>query len=480
MRLKPDEFNVTPANPYEPDRLDRVDQVDALCRVVETVDGHAVIMVDAPWGSGKTAFLKMCAATLRRAALYGKAPVGGFSSSVVIEFNAWRQSYTGDPLVDLIAVLNRSLDKQIGRRTKRRLANAARNLVFAAAQKASFGIVDLGSILTSKLTLLDPWIDAHDAAIDVEKQLTKIGQKVCQRIVILIDEVDRSSPTYALRLLEVVRNLLDVDGVVTVLTLNKEQLCHAIHSTYGPAFDADRFLQRFADIRIGLRPSSMTNKTALMASWLDEMDIAAGLRGARDSVTPAIILLLAELPGRELRDLERMVQHFRVLAHITPLEVDSRDPLGVNRQTAVTLLLLREADPAAYADYCAGVTNGYIAAERLRTVLGWSFEAQSERIAEAEQMWTAESVAILQSIDSALRRAGNLLVLALSTSRTTVPLNRIDFERDYRRAATMVRGRQVSGEELSLAAQDYSLLRQSRVGWASVPELVKLVEFLDR
>ncbi|MCH2496039.1 MAG: KAP family NTPase [Erythrobacter sp.] len=78
-------------------------------------------------------------------------------------------------------------------------------------------------------------------------------------IVIVIDELDRCRPTYAIKLLEEIKHLFDVGGVVFILALHTDQLAHSVSGAYGSAFDGKAYLRRFVDRQYslttpGLRP----------------------------------------------------------------------------------------------------------------------------------------------------------------------------------------------------------------------------------
>ena len=66
--------------------------------------------------------------------------------------------------------------------------------------------------------------------------------------MILIDELDRCRPSYAIELIEVAKHLFEADHVVFVLSVNRTQLTHSIRALYGDRFDASGYLRRFFDI----------------------------------------------------------------------------------------------------------------------------------------------------------------------------------------------------------------------------------------
>jgi hypothetical protein len=73
------------------------------------------------------------------------------------------------------------------------------------------------------------------------------GEEIIPPIIILIDELDRCRPTYAIKLLEEIKHLFDVPGLVFVLAMNVEQLGHSVCGAYGSGFDGRAYLRRFID-----------------------------------------------------------------------------------------------------------------------------------------------------------------------------------------------------------------------------------------
>lgn len=67
-------------------------------------------------------------------------------------------------------------------------------------------------------------------------------------MIVLIDELDRCRPSYAVELLETAKHLFSVDRVVFVLAVNRSELAHSIRAVYGGEFDALGYLRRFIDI----------------------------------------------------------------------------------------------------------------------------------------------------------------------------------------------------------------------------------------
>ena len=82
----------------------------------------------------------------------------------------------------------------------------------------------------------------HDAFSDY---LNKLIPHKDERLLILVDELDRCKPSYAVQLLERIKHYLSNDRITFVFAVNKDQLQHTIRAFYGEAFDAYRYLNRF-------------------------------------------------------------------------------------------------------------------------------------------------------------------------------------------------------------------------------------------
>jgi hypothetical protein len=64
---------------------------------------------------------------------------------------------------------------------------------------------------------------------------------------VLVDELDRCRPDYAIAMLERIKHLFEVDGVIFALALNTDQLAHSVRAVYGDGFGAAEYLTRFFD-----------------------------------------------------------------------------------------------------------------------------------------------------------------------------------------------------------------------------------------
>lgn len=257
IRIQPQEIEVPEDDPFKYDLLDRKEPVEILTNLVGSIDGPCVLAVDAAWGTGKTTFLRIWAQYLKNQ---------GFP---VIEFNAWETDFTGDPFVALSSELTDGLSEYTDDPLPEKVAaakNAAKEVLQRAVPSiirvATGGILDLSPLMEKEIgqflasqaqERLTSYQEARKSVQhfrtvlqDMVSTLTESSQN--RPLVVVIDELDRCRPSYAVELLEVAKHLFRVNHIVFVLAVNRSELAHSIRSLYGSDFDGEGYLRRFFDI----------------------------------------------------------------------------------------------------------------------------------------------------------------------------------------------------------------------------------------
>ncbi len=77
-----------------------------------------------------------------------------------------------------------------------------------------------------------------------------------ERVVIIVDELDRCHPDYAIALLEAMKMVFDQPGFVFVLMVNAEYLQSLAHHRFGTYGEGEQYLEKFVDLRLALDASS--------------------------------------------------------------------------------------------------------------------------------------------------------------------------------------------------------------------------------
>ncbi|WP_287146683.1 P-loop NTPase fold protein [Aeromonas sp.] len=249
------------------DRLDRARYAEFLTNylVAEGKQRNYVLNLNAEWGAGKTWFIKRWYMELK-------------THYPTVYIDAWQQDFSDDPLLTVISSIIEQLKAEAGSpqlspylSTKlASLLKATAPIVTKALFKKVSGINidevqevitadDAGKLVESLFQDTRKKTEAVQLLKHEIKQWVEaiIGKKKKQApAFILIDELDRCRPSYAVEMLETIKHIFDIQGVVFVLATDTEQLQHAIKVVYGVGFDAQSYLGRFFQRRFTLNKKS--------------------------------------------------------------------------------------------------------------------------------------------------------------------------------------------------------------------------------
>lgn len=123
---------------------------------------------------------------------------------------------------------------------------------------ATYGMVDLSESVENSFasineTLAKEQFDAYEqnkkSFSEFKKTLQKFSETMAKEmpIIFMIDELDRCRQNYAIELLEKVKHLFSIKGIVFVLGIDKQQLGRSVSVLYGN-IDVDGYLSRLIDI----------------------------------------------------------------------------------------------------------------------------------------------------------------------------------------------------------------------------------------
>ena len=218
----------------------------------------------------------------------------------VVEFNAWDTDFAADPFLALSTEIQAGLESSaadisaaikqgIKKWSKEILRHGVPELV-----RLALGSVPVVGAVSGKVTesLLDQFTESRVSSYTATKQAVSEFRSALGRaaaavfessdtkpLVVIIDELDRCRPPYAVELLETAKHLFSVDHVVFVLGINRSQLVHSISSLYGQKFDANTYLLRFVDAYIRL---PTPNRDALVTYGLQIAGLEEAVSKSRD------------------------------------------------------------------------------------------------------------------------------------------------------------------------------------------------------
>ncbi|WP_420431836.1 KAP family P-loop NTPase fold protein [Candidatus Poriferisocius sp.] len=347
VRIAVPEFVADKDNPFAGDLLGRGPRVKLLCDFARSVSDHVVIAVDGEWGTGKTAFLRMCRAYLEQQEVR------------VAEFNAWTESYTTDPVFNLASALAEVVEGD--RLTK--IIEAAKVIGVAAGKSLPFKVGDVVSeaaeMIAQNQAFPNGLPEYRDCVRGFKEALEQEAARADGPLLVLVDEMDRCLPQQVVEYLGAVHNLLAVPGVVVVLAINLEQTARGLEAVYGSAYGSKRYLQRFFSLRMTLDGAIETDGLLPLIRLLrghfgDDVESA----GSADFID--YLLSIPAMASRgSLRDLQRVGQALQLTAAVgfgqkTGLNTSDQGNLTQLLLVALALLVLSQLDEKLYREFMEG------------------------------------------------------------------------------------------------------------------------------
>ena len=253
-----------------------------LTQIVHSVKGPCTLSIDAAWGNGKSTFLRLWAQYLRNL----KFPV--------IEFNAWETDFCCDPFLALSEAVTNGLGNRAESKNNK-LRETAKEIIRRAVpgviRLGTAGILDLHPLLDKEFgNVLSSLAEERMASYEEQQKslssfrdiLQNIANEIMQDgkpLVIMIDELDRCRPDYAIQFLEITKHLFSVDHVIFVFSINRSELEHSVKAIYGNEFNGDGYLRRFSDIDFRL---PKPDRSRLISELIESTEIHHYFKRTKD------------------------------------------------------------------------------------------------------------------------------------------------------------------------------------------------------
>jgi hypothetical protein len=302
---------VEESDAFKNDVLGRKAYGEALLNLVTRSSDELVISLDGRWGEGKSTFVKMWQGLLSEAKIQN------------IYIDAFANDYLDDAFISVASAITVFVEENIEKESSEKAAELKTKVKRIGGQllswsaKVAVKAATLGAIKESELdelndikndiskgtsnllgSIIEERLVSHSKDIELIEEFRELLSEIPSKLegasenplVVIIDELDRCKPSFAIEMLEKIKHLFSVKNVVFILVMHKEQLEESVRCIYGQNIDAHTYLQKFINIETKL-PKQITDRYTNdlksysrkllqlheMETWGDDQNIVEGI-----------------------------------------------------------------------------------------------------------------------------------------------------------------------------------------------------------
>ena len=262
------------------DYLSRQPYLDLLKSIIANQCGNPSgysFAIDGEWGCGKTWILTELEKQLAE---------DSENKYLIFHYNAWENDFYDEPLVAILSVMIEKLEefckseevinginKKLAATSLKILKNLVISIVNATVQnKIAVDFKDVvedfqkigdeKSDLKSLKKEVDSFFTLKSGIKEIRNQLTELSGE--HKILLIVDELDRCLPEYAIKVLERLHHVCNGIPIIQIITINKKILASNIAKVFGKDYQTEdhpdilinlfceSYLQKFIDIIIPL------------------------------------------------------------------------------------------------------------------------------------------------------------------------------------------------------------------------------------
>lgn len=261
------------------DILNRDEFVEQLVRLVENISENKTstcFAINGAWGSGKSFVLDMFEEKL--SVIQSEETFN--EKYFIVRYNCWKYDYYEEPLIAIVS----SILVEIEKKTKIIPDSEQKSKAIGMLKATSYALLTVGNAMVKTKTGIDfkKGLETllkgrkaggeeyekkygHDKYFQLNKVIDTLSeslQKIAKEytVVIIVDELDRCVPEYAIKVLERLHHLTEEkSNIVTIVAVDKEKLKESINHIFGFKY-AEEYLKKFINFDITLNNGEVSEK----------------------------------------------------------------------------------------------------------------------------------------------------------------------------------------------------------------------------
>lgn len=255
------------------DLLDRGAFVDNVIKIVNQLSENKMgccFAIEGSWGIGKTFVIEEIEKKLNVVLSEETA----YDKYFVFHYNCWQYDYYEEPAVAIISAMLSSIkeDKAVANQEIDGLVRAGWDIAkdklkeiagLYLENKIGVNLISLFQDIEEKRQNNDRAIYEFDDLFNFGQTIEKVRQCLEEiakerTLVLVVDELDRCIPLYAIKVLERLHHIFDgLENVVVIMAIDRKQLEHSVEEMFGGrtdenSMDIEKYLRKFISFSLRL------------------------------------------------------------------------------------------------------------------------------------------------------------------------------------------------------------------------------------
>lgn len=220
----------------------------------ENSENGLAILLNGSWGSGKTTFLKEVEEYINNSSDY----------ELFTNYNSYTYDFYENAYLPFFASIENKvkLGEDFGKLIRCTGKNVLKDIVSVSYAIANSVVkdktgIDLNDIRNNIIEIqnedyLKSFEDFKKCKEKIKGKLDKICKEKPQ--IIIIDELDRCKPSFAMETLEIVKHFFDIENCIFIIAVDKLQLQESAKTIFGQGMNIEKYFSKFFDYQYNLLP----------------------------------------------------------------------------------------------------------------------------------------------------------------------------------------------------------------------------------
>ena len=301
------------------DILNRNGTIEDLFNIVQSASknqAYCSFAIEGTWGIGKTFVLEGLEEKLE-----AEMNEDTFDNRYfVFHYNCWKYDYYEEPAIAIVSALKDKVDEELFEelhglvKDSWKIARKAINAMAKEFVKNKIGI-DLVQVCEDVRNEGEERRERDkefDSLFAFNRTLNSVRKKIRdlannRTVVIVVDELDRCMPSYAIKTLERLHHMFEgIDNVLVIVAVDSEQLEQSIQEIYGDNVDTERYLKKFISFKYKIGIGN--TQKAMMEKFENYFQMFSNYSEVDDTLTH--FLQLSQL---DIRTIEKIIEKCKLI-----------------------------------------------------------------------------------------------------------------------------------------------------------------------